>query len=443
MTPVRIAEVGSVALEELPRACFIVSRDGLVRAANARAGHFVGADEGALLGRDVLGLYARIPEGRARAQELRTRFLAGRPIEGEVIAFETASGQIVWGQLWVQPVIDADGRTVESRSLVFDVTAQRRAKVEQQRSERRFRAAFLDAPIGTALLDKDGRTLAVNPALVRLLGSDESVLLGQRLASLFADEAADELAAAFAVEGSDTASELRLVGGDGDARWVRITVASLGLDAHDEVRVIVHMEDVSAARRLREQLEHAAIRDPLTGLLNRRGFLERGRDILAAADRHQRCVALLFLDVDGLKAVNDRRGHAAGDRLLADAADALRQRFRREDQIARWGGDEFCVLLDDTGQVAVDAIVAAWDETAAGLPDELLRLSLGRSLRLPGPSSSIESSWSTKPTRRCTRVDSSGSTSCQDRPVGSASAVGRPRSSQAGTASGGAGRARW
>jgi diguanylate cyclase (GGDEF)-like protein len=78
----------------------------------------------------------------------------------------------------------------------------------------------------------------------------------------------------------------------------------------------------------------------LTGLLNRRGFVERDREIVAAADRHDRPMALLFLDVDGLKAVNDELGHVAGERLLVEVADALQRRFRSEDQLARRGGDD-------------------------------------------------------------------------------------------------------
>ncbi len=101
-------------------------------------------------------------------------------------------------------------------------------------------------------------------------------------------------------------------------------------------------------------------------------------------------MALLFLDVDGLKAVNDELGHVAGDRLLVEVADALQRRFRSEDQLARWGGDEFCVLLDGADGEGVEAIMADWAKTDPGTTDELPRLSLGSSIRQPGSSSSIE-----------------------------------------------------
>lgn len=385
-------DLDSVALEELPCACFIVGRDGRVRQVNARAGQLLRTKPVALVGREVLDLYADTADGRPQAQRLQGQFLAGQPIDGEVVALRTTDGEVVWGQLWVQPVVDAAGRTVESRSLVFDVTAQRRAEAAQRRTERRFRAAFDDAPVGTALLDEGGRMLAVNSSLVRLTGAQAAV--GQPLVGLIEAAPTEGLAVALTTTNVAATGELPLAVKDGTAArepvWVRVTIARLGSAADDEVRFIAHLEDVTDARRLREQLQHAAVRDPLTGLLNRRGFAERGREILAAADRHQRPVALLFLDVDRLKQVNDQGGHAAGDRLLVEVAQGLRQRFRQEDQIARWGGDEFCVLLDDTDQQAMDAIVAEWTEHESGPSDGSARVSVGHAVRSPGSHADLE-----------------------------------------------------
>jgi len=133
--PVMAGDLDRVASEELPCACFIVGRDGRVRQVNARAGQLLRTDPVGLVGREVLDLYAETADGRPRAQRLQAQFLAGRPIDGEVVALRAADGEVVWGQLWVQPVVDATGRTVESRSLVFDVTAQRRAEAAQRRTE--------------------------------------------------------------------------------------------------------------------------------------------------------------------------------------------------------------------------------------------------------------------------------------------------------------------
>ncbi|MEX2549555.1 MAG: diguanylate cyclase [Nitriliruptoraceae bacterium] len=381
--PVGIDDVGTVALEELPCACFLVTRDGLIRTANARAGRFLSCDLDALVGRRVVDLYADRPEGRQRAVALHERFLSGLPIDGEVLAFATTDGRTVWGQLWVQPVVDGVGRTVESRSLVFDVTAQQQAELERQRSERRFLAAFVDAPTGTAILAEDGRILAANAALADLLGNDEESLEGRSLEVILAADTGADARATLPAPDAATSGEYPLPDPWGETRWVRVTIARIGNDTEDEAQLIAHIEDVTAARHGREQLQRAAARDPLTGVLNRRGFLERGAEILAAADRHERSVAVLFLDVDGLKEVNDRSGHAAGDRLLCDVAEALQQRFRTDDQVARWGGDEFCVLLSDVDEPAIEKIVAELRGNGAGA-SPLARVSIGHAVRSPG-----------------------------------------------------------
>ncbi|MFO8075568.1 MAG: sensor domain-containing diguanylate cyclase [Egibacteraceae bacterium] len=260
----------------------------------------------ALVGRHVLDLYADVPGGRARARELRRRFLAGAPIDGEVVAYRADDGRIVWGQLWVHALADDAGRGVESRSLVIDLTAQREAERAECQQRRRFRRAFLDAPIGAALLTEDTTMVEVNHALARLVGQPRS-----------------------------------------------------------------------------------ALRDPLTGLLNRRGLLERSEGILAAADRHGREVAALFCDVDGFKAINDRDGHAAGDAALVAIAEALRTRLRAEDQLGRWGGDEFCALLDGTGAAEAEAVATSLQCRLGPADATLPRLSVGWAVRAPGSSRSV------------------------------------------------------
>jgi diguanylate cyclase (GGDEF)-like protein len=109
--------------------------------------------------------------------------------------------------------------------------------------------------------------------------------------------------------------------------------------------------------QLQEELRHMATLDPLTGLANRRGFIPLAEQHLALAARERRTLALMFVDVDGLKGVNDRFGHAAGDELLREAAILLQETFRHSDVPARMGGDEFCVLLNAPTALDVPAAV--------------------------------------------------------------------------------------
>ncbi|MCW4386483.1 diguanylate cyclase [Salinibacterium sp. SYSU T00001] len=139
---------------------------------------------------------------------------------------------------------------------------------------------------------------------------------------------------------------------------------------------------------LREELMRLALHDSLTGLPNRAQSLERLEQMMAAADRHERDVAVLFLDLDGFKAINDSLGHAAGDDVLRQTAERLRGAVRNGDVVARLGGDEFIVLCDDIGESDVHGLAARIQrsvrEPLAGIPPELsVSASIGISMRHP------------------------------------------------------------
>ena len=131
---------------------------------------------------------------------------------------------------------------------------------------------------------------------------------------------------------------------------------------------------------LQDELQQLAIVDPLTGLLNRRGFDLHGHQAIARADRAEETLALLYLDVDGLKAVNDTLGHGAGDTLLSDLADLLRQTFRSCDIVARVGGDEFCVLFTEGSEnceLAVERLGRTMDQRNRAADGLLIAVSAG------------------------------------------------------------------
>jgi diguanylate cyclase (GGDEF)-like protein len=165
----------------------------------------------------------------------------------------------------------------------------------------------------------------------------------------------------------------------------------------DELARLDRTLRTSAARIVEQdaELRELALFDPLTGLLNRRGFLQIAEHELQVCERRRSPTALLFIDVDGLKLVNDRHGHAAGDRLLRSVAEVLRASTRDSDLLARVGGDEFCVLLTRDsaldGTVLLDRIVTVvdtWNDRTE-TPYEMA-FSIGRAVFDPGEPSSIE-----------------------------------------------------
>jgi diguanylate cyclase (GGDEF)-like protein/PAS domain S-box-containing protein len=232
-----------------------------------------------------------------------------------------------------------------------DIGERVRARRELMEAEERFRSAFEDAPIGMAMTDIDGRFLRVNRALGRLLGRAPDDLLGVSVADVTHPDDVEasrvELERLVAGEQSGYRLEKRYVHADGHEVWASLSVSLVRSADGEPLYTIGQMEDITERKAITERLAHAAIHDPLTGLPNRTLFVDR---LALALDRSQRSlnpVGVIFLDLDRFKFVNDSLGHATGDDLLKVLAERLRAAMRPSDTVARFGGDEFVVLVED------------------------------------------------------------------------------------------------
>ncbi len=167
-------------------------------------------------------------------------------------------------------------------------------------------------------------------------------------------------------------------------RWV---LAVVGATVLGVFLGAMRRSTVDELSELLERAERAAVQDDLTGLLNRRGLAMVGEQVVASARRSGNAVHCVFVDIDGLKEVNDRLGHLAGDRVLLAVADAVRMSVRGGDVVARWGGDEFCVLGPGPGTAPVDLekrIVARVQELPPeDVPGWLPRVSAGSAMLAP------------------------------------------------------------
>ena len=179
-------------------------------------------------------------------------------------------------------------------------------------------------------------------------------------------------------------------GAASDEEWVHFGFALLSATALSNLVLFVRRRQLLQLAAARAELRELALVDPLTGLHNRRGLLYLGANALTASDRSGRPVTVVFVDVDGMKQVNDHLGHAAGDVALQQTAQALRQSVRESDVCARLGGDEFCVLmLDPLPDVRLfsDRLRA----TLAAVADApMLGVSVGAARREPRSSVSLE-----------------------------------------------------
>ena len=234
-----------------------------------------------------------------------------------------------------------------------DVTEIAQIELARFEADARFRSAFENAPIGIALVDftegSDGRLTEVNRAMCDLTGRTADELTGTTLTALcLAEDAAiDEAQRERLISGEIErfTVEKRALLPDDRLVWHELSVSTIPNPGGQRESGIVQAQDVTERKRFEEQLRYIADHDSLTGLINRRRFREELDSQLALRRRYGGVGALLLIDVDRLKAINDTRGHGAGDVALRRVAKAMRGRFRSTDVLARLAGDEFAVLL--------------------------------------------------------------------------------------------------
>ncbi|MGA2014291.1 MAG: PAS domain S-box protein [Solirubrobacteraceae bacterium] len=251
---------------------------------------------------------------------------------------------------------------------VQDVTEARAAEVALHDAQERFRRMFEEAPIGMAVLSPDGEVEHANPAMGvicgRLCHELEGVGVRELLHPADADSISQQLGALAGSDSDQLAVEARMIPPAGSPVEISIHATVLRDHAGGRDRLLCQFQDITERKRFETQLQFMADHDPLTGLLNRCKFeVELDRHV-ERVKRYGSEGALLMLDIDHFKQVNDTLGHNAGDELIVSIAGVLGDRVRASDVLARLGGDEFAVLLPkadvieaiQVAQALVDAV---------------------------------------------------------------------------------------
>jgi diguanylate cyclase (GGDEF)-like protein/PAS domain S-box-containing protein len=293
-------------------------------------------------------------------------------LAGEVQSFEyeAADGTAHW--VHMAPLRDADEHVVGGMVLAQDISDRRAVEREVTQAEGRFRSAFDQAPIGMALIALDGRYLQVNEAMCAITGYPSERMLQMTVNTITHPDDADECQGGRSalIEGRVDGHriEKRYVHADGHTVWVDVH-GTLIRDADGRPsHVLGQIQDVTERRRFERRLQHLADHDPLTGLLNRRRFEAELDRHVSAVRRYGAEGAVLVLDLDDFKLVNDSLGHSAGDELIVGVAAILRAQLRDSDVIARLGGDELAVLMPRGGaedaEIVADKLVRAIREEA-------------------------------------------------------------------------------
>jgi diguanylate cyclase (GGDEF)-like protein/PAS domain S-box-containing protein len=231
--------------------------------------------------------------------------------------------------------------------------------------------AMESASDAIVIADLQGKAEYVNPSFERISGMTRSEALGSRKAIFGLEEADADAALSAAAAGESWRGEIDAARADGESIVEEVTIAPVSEAGGKPVRIVAVLRDVTERRRLQERLERLAHYDPLTALPNRALFFDRLESAVARARREERRFALLFIDLDGFKAVNDGFGHDAGDYLLFEIARRLRLAIRDSDTAGRMGGDEFTVLLENISK-SEDAVAVAEKIRAALIEPALI-----------------------------------------------------------------------
>lgn len=246
----------------------------------------------------------------------------------------------------------------EGRQLLVavarDITSRLQAEAELRDSEQRFRVAFNQAAVGLAHVAPQGRWLMANQKLCEIVGYSHKELLSLRYQDLtHPDDLPADLELGrrmLAGEVHEQSREKRYRHKNGRYIWVNLT-SSLVWDASGKPKYYsTVVEDISRRKQVEGELLHLANHDALTGLPNRSLLLDRLSQAIAFADRFSSEVAVMLIDLDRFKNINDSLGHDVGDKIILEISARLLSKVRHGDTVARWGGDEFVVVLGDMGR---------------------------------------------------------------------------------------------
>ena len=301
------------------------------------------------------------------------RFLASRgPLPPTIMVTGTGNEQIAVEAMKLGAgdyvVKDVDGGYLDLLPTVIEQVLQQQRLVEERRqalealreSEARYRGLFDGVPVGLYRSTPEEQLLDANPALVEMLGyPDREALLAANAADLYVGAEDRRLwQSTMERDGVVRGFEVRFHRRDSTVIWVRNTARAV----HDaDGRVLYYegsLEDITERKRAEEIIKQMAYHDDLTGLPNRRLFNDRLNLAMTHAHRNHQRLAVMLLDLDHFKGVNDTLGHSVGDQLLQDVSKRLASLLRKGDTAARMGGDEFMLLLPEITQVEGAAEVA-------------------------------------------------------------------------------------
>ena len=357
-------QLQAAALEAAANSIVITDNTGTIMWVNRAFTTMTGYSKEEAMGRTPR-LLKSDEQPEAYYAELWSTISSGKVWKGEIVN-RRKDGTTYTEEMTITPVSQGEGRDeTQFIAIKQDISGRKQAEQALRRAEEKYRAIFEDAVIGIFQASADGRLLNVNRAFAGIHGYDSPEQMLVELSNLNAPaqlfvepKRMDELRHVLAGKELVRDFELHVYRRDRSERVVLVNVRAVHDASGNMMFYEGTVEDVTARKVAEDRVQFLAYYDALTGLPNRTLLQDRLATALAGARRRKDKVALLFLDLDRFKLINDSLGHSFGDLLLQEVAQRLKKWAREQDTVARLGGDEFLIVLNGVKNIA-DAAVAA------------------------------------------------------------------------------------
>ena len=351
----QISDINAESLvQNLHEGVVVHAADTSVLYANPRALRLLRLTKNQMLGKDAFDPHWRflesdgsvMPVDRYPVQQVK-RLL--KPVYSlEIGICDSGKDHVTWVLCNAYPEFDAAEQLIQIVVTFVDIT-NKKTDIPFDRLVEITNDLVVITTATSARYDEQ-RIIYVNQSFINFTGFGREHLLGKSPKLLFAkaDAALKLNNINDALErGLPIRTQLQQTKPDGELFWVDVNIVPLNNDFGEVAYYAAIERDVSAAKQYEADLKELTIRDPLTSLLNRRGFWELAKQHLLSANRHRREVCFVMLDIDHFKKVNDAYGHAAGDKVITEFSRSMMSFFRETDLLARIGGEEFAILLPD------------------------------------------------------------------------------------------------
>jgi diguanylate cyclase (GGDEF)-like protein/PAS domain S-box-containing protein len=336
-------ELFQLFTQHAPAALAMFDRDMRYIAVSRRWCDDFGLQRADILGRSHYEIFPDLP---ARWLAVHRRALGGETIKHDEDRFERSDGSTQWLRWEVRPWLTGTGAIGGIIIFTEDITARKRSELRQQLAA----SVFTHASEGIVLADSDGIILDVNAAFTQITGYTRDEAVGRSTNLLRSGRQSKEFYANMwrdLIESGHWSGEIWNRTKDGRIFAEMLNITAVRDEAGKTQQYVALFCDMTSEKEHERALERIARYDLLTGLPNRVLLRDRLHQAMAQADRRGKILAVVCLDLDNFKAINDRHGHAIGDELLTTVAHRMKSVMRKDDTLARLGGDEFIAVLPD------------------------------------------------------------------------------------------------